>query len=259
MRDIHLSIVSHRHGPYIDALLRDLEALPITERLQVTLVDNLPDGREVDLQDSPFPVRVIANPQPQGFGANHNLAFSAAPLAAERHYFVVLNPDLRISTDVLSPLTAALHDDAHIGVAAPAVRSTDGTLEDSARELPTPQRLLRKVAGHRGVWPGGEHHARFYPDWIAGMFMLFRAEVFGQLGGFDERFFLYYEDVDLCSRLWLSGYSVLVDPTLSIVHDAQRTSRRNWRYAAWHLRSILRFFASDVYRGARRLHRQRRT
>jgi len=258
MRDIHLSIVSHGHSRHVESLLADLAGLPCIDRCQLTLIENLAEAAMAALPDCRCPVKVMNNRHPRGFGANHNLAFRAAPLPEERRWFVVLNPDLHIRSDVLSPLTALLEESPGVGVAAPGVVSVSGAPEDSARELPTPLRLLRKLAGRSGAWPVGETDRPFHPDWIAGMFMLFRAEVFEEVGGFDEGFFLYYEDVDICSRLWLNGYSVLVDPSLSIIHDAQRTSRKNWRYARWHLASMLRFFTSDVYRRARRLHRQRR-
>ena len=82
------------------------------------------------------------------------------------------------------------------------------------------------------------------PDWVAGMFMLFRAPVFGELHGFDERYFLYYEDVDLCRRLRSRSYEVRLLPTISVVHDARRESHRSLRHMRWHLASILRFILS---------------
>jgi GT2 family glycosyltransferase len=257
MRDIHLSIVSHGQALYAETLLRDLAALASASRFQVTLTNNLAGVAAPSVSACPFPVRVIDNSEPLGFGANHNRAFAAPHAASERVYFVVLNPDLRIAADVFGPLAEVVRADRRIGLAGPVVSSTGGEREDSARELPTPFRLVRKLAGRSGAWPVGEDGGLFRPDWIAGMFMLFRAETFAQIGGFDERFFLYYEDVDICSRLWLHGYEVVVDPSLSIVHDAQRTSRRNWRYARWHLASMLRFLSSDVCWRARRLHRHR--
>jgi GT2 family glycosyltransferase len=81
----------------------------------------------------------------------------------------------------------------------------------------------------------------FSPDWIAGMFMLFRSELFREVGGFDERYFLYYEDVDLCFRLRQHGYEVILVPDARAVHFAQRQSHRNLRYLLWHVRSLVRF------------------
>ena len=74
-----------------------------------------------------------------------------------------------------------------------------------------------------------------YPDWVGGMFMLFSREMFSAIRGFDERYFLYYEDVDLCARLTLRGYKVCLTPKSKVIHQAQRTSHRNLRYLRWHL------------------------
>ena len=78
-------------------------------------------------------------------------------------------------------------------------------------------------------------------DWLAGMFMLFRSDAYRTVGGFDEAYFLYYEDVDLCHRLRASGASVMFEPGAEVVHDARRASRRNPRLAMHHLAGIFRF------------------
>jgi hypothetical protein len=82
----------------------------------------------------------------------------------------------------------------------------------------------------------------FYPEWVAGMFMMFRNSAYKKLNGFDEHFFLYYEDVDICVRAWKVGLKVLACPSVSVVHDARRESRRNIRYLWWHLTSMIRYF-----------------
>ena len=78
-------------------------------------------------------------------------------------------------------------------------------------------------------------------DWIAGMFMAFHEDAFRAVRGFDERFFLYYEDVDICRRLRRAGYVVVYDPRSSVIHDARRASRRNVRLMAIHAASALRY------------------
>ena len=78
-------------------------------------------------------------------------------------------------------------------------------------------------------------------DWVAGMFMLFRSEVFRSIGGFDEAYFLYYEDVDLCRRLHAAGKSVIYNPRVEVVHDARRGSRREFGLMRHHLASMLRY------------------
>jgi len=86
------------------------------------------------------------------------------------------------------------------------------------------------------------------PDWVGGMFMLFRSDLYKTLGGFDEGYFLYYEDIHLCARLRVAGMRVVLEPKAEIIHDAQRASHRDLRHAWWHATSILRFFRSESYR-----------
>ncbi len=78
-------------------------------------------------------------------------------------------------------------------------------------------------------------------DWVAGMFMLFRSDAFRAARGFDERFFLYYEDVDLCRRLRRLGHSCVFQPEASVIHDARRASRRNLRLMGIHAASAVRY------------------
>ncbi len=78
--------------------------------------------------------------------------------------------------------------------------------------------------------------------------MLFTRDAFARVGGFDERYHLYYEDVDLCARMRLAGREVVFCPTVEIVHAARRESHRNLRFFAWHVQSMLRFFLSGPFR-----------
>ena len=256
MRDIHISIVSHAQCDLVKKVLQDLRVLDCVSRIYVTLTHNLLQKESMALEGLPFPIQVIQNDLPKGFGENHNEAFNLSENANERRYFLVLNPDIHFTVDVIGELVAVLESDRSIGVIAPSVRNIEGTLEDSARQLPTLLGLMKKFFGYQGTYTFSSEQD-YTPDWVAGMFMLFRSEVFRQLGGFDTRYFLYYEDVDICCRLWLEGYSVYVRPSLSIVHDARRQSRKNFKYMRWHLSSILRFLNSDVYRKVKVLHQQR--
>jgi GT2 family glycosyltransferase len=248
---LHVSVVSHGHGALVRDLLRDL-AEAATPGLQVTVTLNVPEPLAFDPGGSPFPLSVVENRAPRGFGGNHNAAFRRGPAEG---WFCVANPDVRVGADVLARLAATLAAHPSAAVAAPRVRDQAGRLQNSARRLPTPARIARRALPLR---PGLDYPAgsgRRQVDWVAGMLMLFPARVFAELRGFDERFFLYYEDVDLCCRARLAGYEVLLDETTSVTHDGLWDSHRNPRYLAWHLASMARFLGSRVYRDARRAER----
>jgi len=187
---------------------------------------------------------IIQNDSPLGFGANHNQAFQRV----EEAFFCPLNPDITLLENPFPQLVAAM-ERLSVGISAPRVVSPEGDVEDSVRRFPT---LLGLVAKIFGVSSGSIHFDAcsepFCPDWVGGMFMLFRRETYAVLGGFDEGFFLYYEDVDICVRAWRAGMKIVVCPSVSVVHDAQRDSHRSIHHLRWHLASMIRYFSKHFIR-----------
>jgi len=243
---ITVSIVSHNQFLLVEKLLDDLSAHCAHDISDVILTINV-EEHVSDVSVYNFPVQIIKNCTPHGFGVNHNAAFKQARGA----FFCVLNPDIRLTMNPFPTLLDLIHH-SNVGVVAPRVVNNSGQREDSERRFPTPWELMKKIAGGKSaVW--SDAHPVSSPDWIAGMFMLFPRSVFEELHGFDERYFLYYEDVDLCARLALAGYKRLVCSDVTVVHDARRSSHGNLRYAPMHLKSIFRFFFSDAYREIRKL------
>lgn len=232
---VTVSIVSHRQNALVNGLLGDL-ARHCGEDIPVVLTENVPDA--VSFATGPFAdrIQVIRNPQPKGFGANHNAAFAQC----RTPFYCVANPDIRLPANPFPALLDGLQDE-RIAVAGPLVRSPAGAVEDSARRFPTIGTLLRKTFdGRRGPdYP--VDRGPLEVDWVAGMFMLLRSEVFRSVGGFDEAYFLYYEDVDLCRRLRAAGKYALYNPKAEVVHDARRASRREFALMRRHAASMLRF------------------
>ena len=239
---LSVSIVSHLQAGMVRDLLGDLDRLCHACPMEVILTLNVPEPLDFDVSGFHFPVVLQQNASPKGFGVNHNQAFRLA----SGDFFCVLNPDIRFSVDPFPALMDCLADHS-IGVAAPLVVNAEGAVEDSARRFPTPFKIMCKALGAcKGIdYP--LTNQLLLPDWVGGMFLLFRRAVYQQLGGFDQRYFLYYEDVDLCARLRLSGLKVVLTPTAQVVHHARRTSRRKFKYLAWHVQSMLRFFLSQVF------------
>jgi hypothetical protein len=218
----------------VGALLADLDAhLHVSAEIVLTL--NLPEVEPAGTATR-FALRVVENAGPKGFAANHNAAFARARAPV----FCVMNPDLRLAVDPFPPLLAALAD-RRIGVAAPLVLGLHGQPEDSARRFPTFASLGRKALGLAPRLEYDTPSRPFAPDWVAGMFMCLRAETYAFLGGFDERYHLYYEDVDLCRRARARGLEVVVVPEARVTHLARRASRRDWRHFRWHVASALRY------------------
>jgi GT2 family glycosyltransferase len=240
--EISVSVVSHAQIHLVENLLNDIDNHCRSLSIELILTLNLDERLPFSLEKLFFPVKVIRNAEPQGFAANHNQAFKHA----HGRYFCVANPDIRIRENPFDALLVCMRNPS-IGVAAPIVLGSDGGVEDSARHFPSPLKILCKVFGG---CRGGDYvigSDPIHPDWVGGMFMLFPHAIFEKLGGFDQRYFLYYEDVDLCARLRLAGYEVTLCPGARVIHHAQRSSHRSLRYLRWHLRSMMRFFLSPVY------------
>lgn len=240
MKQVSLSVVSHRQGSMVNELLGDVARYSPSLDLQLTC--NVPE-RTAFHTDGLQHFRRFDNVSVQGFGANHNAAFRHC----DSPFFCVCNPDVRLINDPFPELIACMKD-PNVGVVAPRVLAPASGWEDNARYFPTPMGLVAKLFHlDEGLYPV-VREAPMEVDWVAGMFMLFRAEAFRDVGGFDDRFFLYYEDVDICARLWKAGWKVMLHPGVSVIHAAQRTSRKNPRYMAWHLSSMTRFFAKHLGR-----------
>lgn len=237
---VTISIVSHCQVRMLNLIVTDILRYIDTD-FELIITHNVAESACVDIPKNKRIV-VIRNTRPQGFGANHNAAFKAS----SGDFFCVLNPDIRLNSNPF-PTLLKLASQEGVGVVAPIIFRPDGSSEDSARKFPSPLELLGKVFGGTSAIHTGSGSVQD-PDWVAGMFMLFPSSVFRKLGGFDERYFLYYEDVDICARLALAGYRRLVCQDVSAIHDARRSSHRDMRYAFLHLQSILRFFSSGVYR-----------
>jgi GT2 family glycosyltransferase len=244
---VRLSLVSHGQARLAELFLSDLGQT--TEVSELVVTQNLPEPALHP--PSGMRVQQRINVTPDGFAGNHNQAFTGNT----SRFFCVANPDIRLPSNPFPGLLAAMEDPA-VGVVAPLVLCPAGLPEDNARRFPTPWNLGRKLMGMddgRYHLHPCEHPAPRPVEWVAGMFLLFRAEAFQDVEGFDAKFHLYYEDVDICARLWKKGWKVICDPGVTVVHEAQRASRHNLRYMGWHATSMARYFIKHLGRLPRAL------
>ena len=221
----------------VNRLVAQLAESP--EVAQIILTRNVPEATPLP---SGFQCDVIENAAPKGFGANHNAAFRLC----RQPYYCVLNPDIELIGNPFPGLLEHATQQAGV-VLAPLIMAPDGSIEDSARRFPGFVSLARKaLGGHDGRYQLVRDEPPREVDWTAGMFLLFSSPDYERLGGFDERYFLYYEDVDVCARAWRSGMKVTVVPSVSVIHDARRDSHRSLRHMRWHLASMWRFLLSGL-------------
>lgn len=236
---ITASVISHGHGIMVCRLVSQLLECPEISKVIVTL--NIPE--DISLPKNAR-IDTIRNNFPLGFAANQNQAFSRS----SEGFFCVLNPDITLSENPFGQLISVM-EKSGADISAPRVISPQGKVEDSVRRFPTFLGLLARVLRlSTGQVRFDVTSQPFYPDWVAGMFMLFRSASYARLGGFDEDYFLYYEDVDICVRTWNLGMKIVVFPTISVIHDARRESHQNLRHLRWHLTSMARYFWKHMWR-----------
>lgn len=216
----------------VDRLVEQLRECP--EITHIVLTRNIAETSVIVADRS---LEVVHNLAPKGFGANHNAAFAFC----RDPFYCVLNPDIELTANPFPALLQCLYDPT-VMLAAPVVVAPAGTTEDSIRHFPTPWSLLRKAfGGYDGRYVVKLGDPTFFPDWVAGMFMLFRSSGYAALKGFDEDYFLYYEDVDICRRIRETGMKVAACPATVAIHDARRSSHRNLRHLRWHFVSAMRY------------------
>lgn len=236
---ICVSIVSHGHALMLPALVRRILDLPNVTQVIVTF--NILEHAELPMD---LRLQLINNSSPKGFGANHNHAFSFC----RTMYFCVLNPDIIFQQD---PFPRLIEDISayKADLVAPLVLNTQGGIEDSIRYFPSLYSLFKKlVLDHKDCYPINDDRAALAPEWVAGMFMLFTAAGFVKLKGFDSKYFLYYEDVDICVRLWRLGLRLVADPSIEVIHDARRASRKNIHHMKLHIFSMLTYLIFQSWR-----------
>lgn len=242
---ISVSLVSHGHGRMVWQLVDQLVVCPEVTQVIVTL--NIPEPCTTILHDK---VYLVTNDYPKGFGANHNAAFALA----HGEFYCVINPDIELTSNPFGSLVEVLNDQ-NVGLVAPLVVGYTDFPEDSMRRFITPLSMVKRVLGiDSGAYYSQKNEINIEPDWVAGMFMLFRSEAYAKVGGFDKRYFMYCEDTDICTRLWKLRYKVVGCLSVRVKHNAQRASRKSLKHFIWHLKSMLRYFCLNYSNREREVH-----
>jgi N-acetylglucosaminyl-diphospho-decaprenol L-rhamnosyltransferase len=193
---------------------------------------------------------VIENERTLGFGANINrgVAATTAP------YVVVSNSDIEVTEGAVATLTAFAEAHPRCGIAAPQLRYPDGSWQPSRRSFPTVRGTLVRRTPLRRLLDPEQRQRRHYllderptepalSDWFLGAFLFLRREMLDELGGMDEGYRLYGDDIDLAYRAHKAGWERWYVPGAVVIHRHQAVTDRRFltRRTVWHWRSILRF------------------
>jgi GT2 family glycosyltransferase len=249
---ITVSIVTFRTDmATLAATLASLRASSIAT--DIVIVDNTPEADYFPQLQRFEGVRCVRSPRNGGYGFGHNLA--AQHLTAEAPYHLILNPDVVVHPQCLETLVATLEQQPDIALAMPLILNPDGSIQHLNKRNPTVIDLFlrRFTPAFIQRLPIVKQRMDYYvrmdigydtPSEIlyaSGCFMLFRRAVFDRLRGFDERFFMYFEDADITRRAAALG-NVQFVPNARITHHWTRGSHTNWKLMFCTLSSAYRYF-----------------
>ena len=234
-----------------DVLLGALDSIAAHAGLpaEVAFVDNASTDGSVDAVRARHPrARIVANPVNRGFSAACNQGWRAL----ETPLVLFLNPDAEVRPGAVPALAAVFDRRSDAGVAGPRTLNDDGTVQVSTGPdltLASERRQRRLVAGVRDRAPSAlaeadaRHSREHEPDWVSGSCLMARREALEAVGGFDEGYFLYEEDADLCRRVRAAGFRVVFTPEAVVRHRLGRSmSKAAARARAEYDRSHLRYY-----------------
>lgn len=232
---ISIVIVNYKVPHCLVEALRSLRLADLYDRSEVIIVDNASGDGSREIVTSQFEeVRWIQQKSNIGFGKACNVGVAKAC----GKYLLLLNPDTIISPNTLSRAVEFMEAHPKAGLMGPKILNPDGSLQLSCRRsIPTPTAALYYFTGLSWLFPKSTRFGRYHLTYmdededaqvevISGSFMFMRRELFTQIDGFDKRFFMYGEDIDLCYRISRAGYEVWYYPQIKIVHLKGKSSAK---------------------------------
>lgn len=256
MNQVAAIVINRNTAGFLRDCLDSLQAQEFTGGISLWVVDNGSDDGSPGMVLGEFPgVNLVWNTRNAGYAR----ACNQGAMASVEPYLIVMNSDTVLAPDTIRQVVEYLERNPGAGVVGPRLLNSDGSLQYSCREFPSIGDAF--VHGFLGLFladnPSSSRYKRMESghreetdvDWVSGAFMALRREAVEAVGGFDEGYFMYVEDVDICWRMWQSGWTVGYIPRGDVFHHIGMSSRVvSGRMLFHHHRSMLRFHGKS-YRG----------
>ncbi|MGI5816752.1 MAG: glycosyltransferase family 2 protein [Armatimonadota bacterium] len=254
---LSIVIVSWNTRDYLDACLRSIDHAPDVVTREVIVVDNASADGTAEMVARRYPdVTLIANDDNRGYAAANNQGIALA----RGEHLLLLNPDIVVHEGALDTLARFLQSHPQAGAVAPRLILPDGSVQASCRSFPTPDVVLYEALGLSRLFPRSRRFGKYRMTWwnyddertvdqpMASAITV-RGEALKEMGVMDEQFPIFFNDVDLCKRLWDAGWEVWFTPEASMDHvGGASTGQVRRRMLRESHRSFLRFYRKH-YRG----------
>lgn len=259
--EISIIILNYKQRGLVKQCIKGIELVRPKYSYEIIVVDNnSQDGCIKMIQEDFTNVIARASEKNGGFAYGNNLGIRNA----RGRYILILNPDVAVVEGAIEKMFLFLETTPRAGIAAPRLIHPDGTIQYSARRFPkisTPifrRTFLGKFSFakkelNRYLMTNWDHNSQKRVEWIFGACMMIRKSALENVGLFDERFFLYFEDCDLCRRFWERGHEVWYLPQVELVHYHQRLSGQGTGFSSllgrgtrYHVESAIKYFAKYI-------------
>lgn len=234
--ELSIIIVNYNVKAFLQNLVHSLQKAVSKINHEIIVVDNASDDGSVEFIREKFPqINLIVNQTNLGFSKANNVALKVS----KGKFILLINPDTIVSEDTITEMIEFLNEHPDAGLASCKILNPDGSLQLACRRsFPGPWTSFCKVAGLSTLFPKSKLFARYNltfldenstyeVDAISGSFMMMKRDVYEKVGGFDEQFFMYGEDLDLCYRIQKNGYKVYYYPGTQIIHYKGESTKRS--------------------------------
>jgi len=256
--ELSIVILNYKSKGLLKQCLKGIELLNLDFSYEVIVVDNASGDNCKEMIKNSFPdVRFIQASENLGYAGGNNLGLKKS----KGKCVMIVNPDILILTNEIPQMINYLKENPNVGILGPKLINPDGSVQYSCYRFPKflmpfyrrtflgkLPLLNKKVENY--LMADWDHKTTREVDWLLGGCILIRREAMDKVGYLDERFWMYFDDVDYCRRFWEAGYKVVYFAEAEVVHYHQRTSAENWWFLGFfhkvtreHIKSWLKYFA----------------